>query len=117
MRKLTRTQRRAYMHKQPDIKLIRKAHFFNIEKLELMHAFKESGAKMFNEHFEATQRSVVDQLAKSESIILEKLKALNLSQEAIDNYINIWADLNMWPRSKNASNKKLRTLNRELGIC
>lgn len=117
MKQLSRLQKRAYMNSQPAIKEIKRKNFFSVERLELMRAFSQAGTKAYDAHFEATQRSVVDQLAPLEAQILDKLKSLNLTQDVIDNYIEVWADLNMWPRSKNASRKKLKALNKELGIC
>jgi len=116
MNNITRKQRRKYLSTLPMFKAVKKQNFLSEDRSNIRKGSMEAGQKQFTENFERAQRQVVETLAPTEGQIMGRLKSLGLTQDVIDNYMEVWADINMWPKSKEASNKKLKNLNRELGV-
>ncbi|MFW9950503.1 MAG: hypothetical protein ACFFKA_10315 [Candidatus Thorarchaeota archaeon] len=88
------------------------------ERIEMRAANLEKGRELHEEHVARLQNSLVEELAPHEARLKEKMKAKKIDQEVINEYIEIWSELNFWPRpyNKSALRKQLRQLAKEHNI-
>lgn len=109
--------RRAYLVSSPYYKRIAKLSFLHPDRVEHREAMRKHGEEIYKTNFEAFQRNYADSIAPLEAKVMERLKSKNLAEQDYNEYMDCWAEANMWPAPKDSSvKKKLKKLNKKYNM-
>ena len=115
---LNRKQRRFFNRQSPESKRLQDASFMSPDKVDRRLSNFENGKAQHAEFVRQAQEALMESLANSEASIMERLKALKLSKQDSDNYMDVWSGCNMWPKPEDSRSlkKELKSLNKEYNI-
>jgi hypothetical protein len=115
---LNRKVKRAYLRMTPSGKRLAKLNFFHPDKAEARRKNIEQGKIAHEDFTQKIQERLSETLAPKEAEITNKLKELSLNKAQIDEYMEIWATINFWPKDRNhhSLRKQLMKLNKEYNV-
>jgi hypothetical protein len=113
--KLNRKTRRAYYRYTAEGRRMSKLNFLHPEKVELRRNNILSGKEMHDSFEQSIQERIAENNAELESKIIESLKEKGLNKSEIDNYMDLWSSVKMWPKPKNhiEVKRELKSLSRQ----
>lgn len=116
--KLNRKQRRIFYNNSEEGKRIKKLGFLHPDRISARKSSIEEGKILHEENVNASQERIVERLSSKESLLTDTLKLKNLDKSKVDAYLEVWSDVNFWPKSKTyyESKKTLKRLNKEYNL-
>lgn len=113
-----RKQIRAYYNALPEIKMRKSLQFMHPENIAARKDNRNTGTEMHDNHVENIQQSIFENHVEEETKLKDYLKINGLNKKQIDEYLEIWSNLIMWPAPKNKIElrKKLKSLNKTYNI-
>ena len=116
--KLTRRQKRWYFRRSDAGRRMQQLHFMHPDKVAHRKNNLATGKETHDEYVSAIQGLHYESLSSKEAELTEQLKAKELDQATIDQYLELWTDTVIWPRPESyiQSRKELKRLNKELSI-
>jgi len=115
---LNRKLKRAYQRMTPIGKRLSKLNFLHPDKTEARRKNIEQGKIAQEDFTQKIQERLSEAIAPKEAEITNKLKDLGLNKTQVDEYMEIWATINFWPKDRNhhSLRKQLIKLNKEYKI-
>lgn len=109
---------RFYNKKSEEGKRLSKLSFFHPDKVEQRTKNRLQGMERHNEYVYALQEKMAERLAPVEAKVTEALKEKGLEKSEITEYMDLWAELNLWPKPENyhSSRKKMKKLNKKYNL-
>jgi len=115
---LNRRVKRAYQRMTDSGKRMSKLNFLHPDKVEARRKNIEQGSAAHESFVQKVQEALAEKIAPKEAALTEELKAKGLKKAQIDEYMEIWATVNFWPKDRNhhSLRKQLRKLNKEYNV-
>lgn len=109
---------RFYSKKSEEGKRLNKLSFFDPDKIEQRIKNKEQGKEKHEEYVYALQQKMTERLEAEEIKVIKTLKEKGLSKSEVDEYMDLWTELNLWPKPKNyhSSRKIMKKLNKKYNL-
>lgn len=115
---LNRKVKRAYQRMTPSGKRLSKLNFLHPDKVEARRKNIEQGKIAQDDFTRRIQERMLETLAPKETELTNKLNDLGLNKSQVEEYMELWATVNFWPKDRNhhALRKQLMKLNKEYKV-
>lgn len=110
--KLDRKTRRTYSRFTTEGKRMTKLNFLHPEKVEQRRIILSNGNSNHEEFVQSVQERIAENNSDKEAHIMSRLKEMGLTKKEIDNYLELWSSIVMWPKLDNhiAIKKEFKSL-------
>lgn len=96
--KLNRRSKRMYYRSTEEGKRLLKLNFLHPDKVENRMSNISSGREAHENFIQHIQEGIVERNSEEESRIMDILKEKGLSKNEIDEYMDLWSALKLWPK-------------------
>lgn len=113
--KLDRKTRRIYSRFTGEGKRMSKLNFLHPEKVEQRRTNLSNGNSSHEQFVQFIQERIAENNSEREALIMTNLKDMGLSKKEVDNYMDLWSSIKMWPKPDNhiAIKKELKSLSKK----